>query len=367
MTPTRIVIDTDMGVDDALAVVLAANSPEVEVAALTTVAGNAEVRECTRNSLLLAAALWPTPRPRATPDARITSGPRLSRTSPLVAEGAATPLDVPLTTAPEVHGADGLGGDLGSLPRPTRASTDTPAHELLIELAEDDPGDIVLVATGPLTNLALAHRARPGVLTLFRRIVVMGGALDVPGNTGPHAEFNFYVDPAAADVILNLGLDVTVVPLDATTMVRIPRTALETLPRWKGALAASGALGTDRGEPPSGGVTQGNGEPGQPSRERVDLVSAALARALDYYIRFQHGESALDAGYMHDPVALAAAFAPDLLGTREIPLRVIRDGPQRGRSVEADDGRPAVRVAVNADRTSLEHLLFERVLKPLFG
>jgi purine nucleosidase len=328
MNTRRVVIDTDTGVDDALALALAAGSPELETAAITTVAGNAEVAECTRNVLLLAEGLWP-------------------GSPPIIAEGAAAPLSRPLTTAPEVHGADGLGGRRGTLPEPRLEVSDVPAHELLVRLAADSAGETTLVATGPLTNLALALDSDPGSLARFREIVVMGGALNVPGNTGPCAEFNFYVDPEAADVVLRAGLDVTVVPLDVTTTVELSRASLERLPGWSRAL--------------SGGAFPRTGVDG------TDAVRRALARALDYYIRFQADESGLDAGYMHDPVAVAASFARGLVGTAEMPLTVVTYGPERGRSVEAKDDRPAVRVAVNADRAGVLELLTERVLRPLFG
>ncbi|MFH1501748.1 MAG: nucleoside hydrolase [Candidatus Eisenbacteria bacterium] len=346
MIPVRTVIDTDTGVDDALAVLLAARSPELDVAAMTTVAGNAGVAECTRNVLLLAELAWP-------------------GSPPPVAAGAAAPLRRPLTTAPEVHGEDGLGGAPGSLPQPALIPTDTPAHDVLIETARADPGNVTLMATGPLTNLAMALARDPGSLARFRRIVVMGGALRVAGNTGPHAEFNFYVDPEAADIVLRAGLDVTVVPLDATTAVELSRERLEEMPGWRDALALALDL---TAEPRAGG--ESDGERGSAPGVHVspdDLLRVAVARALDHYIRFQFVESGLDAGYMHDPVALASAIAPGLLGTVETPLRVTTDGPERGRSVEAADARRPVRVAVNADRTAILELLTERVLKPLFG
>ncbi len=319
MTPARIIIDADTGVDDALAIVLAAHSPGLSVAAITAVAGNAEVGECARNALLLAESLWP------------------NRT-PIVSEGASAPLDIPLTTAPEVHGDDGLGGSRGSLRPPRMIRATAPAHELLLELANMAPAELVLVATGPLTNLALVHREHPDALALFRRIVVMGGAFSVPGNTGPVAEFNFYVDPLAADTVLGLGLDITVVPLDVTTTVSVARDELDKLPAWSESLDA---------------------KPG--------TLPAIIARALDHYIRYQFSESGLNAGYMHDPVALCAALAPGLIGTREMAVRVVLDGPDRGRSVEANDSRPPVRVAVNVDATAMRALIHRRVLEPLFG
>lgn len=346
MIPTGVIIDTDMGVDDALAVVLAANSPELRVDAITTVAGNAEVGECTRNSLLLAEALWPD-------------------SPPPVAQGATAPLEWALTTAPEVHGADGLGGEAGSLPEPRLGRTTTPARELLVRLATREPGGLVLVATGPLTNLAAAMEAEPDILSHFRRIVLMGGAFSVPGNTGPYAEFNFYVDPHAADTLMRSGVDVTVVPLDVTTTVELARGRLERFPRWAESLAASETFRIPVGKPEPG--LGGNEGAAGPVGSAHVVARAAIARAVDYYIRFQREESNLDAGYMHDPVTLASAVAPGLLGTREIPVRIITDGPERGRSVEAADGRPPVKVAFNADRKAILELLSERVLNPLFG
>ncbi len=324
MMTTRIAIDADTGVDDALAIVLASHSPELFVETITTVAGNARVDDCTRNSLLLVESLWDAP------------------PLPRVAEGAASPLDATLTTAPEVHGDDGLGGPRGSLPAPRTSTVDRPAHELLARLATESPGETALVATGPLTNLALAHRADPRALAAFRRIVVMGGAFEVPGNTGPVAEFNFYVDPLAADEILSAGLDVTVIPLDVTTAVMVKRAELLALASWRSSLEAAGL-------------------------SPLKQLPTVMARALDHYIRYQLEETGIDAGYMHDPVALCAALAPGLVGTREMPVRVIPDGPERGRSVEADDGRPAVKVAVNVDAVAVRGLIQRRVLVPLFG
>ena len=315
----KVVLDTDTGVDDAMAIVLAAGSPEIELLALTTVAGNAPVTECTRNCLLLGEFLRPDD-------------------PPPVCEGAAAPLERKLTTAPEVHGEDGLGGAVGTLPDPRRNPLPTPAHELLLELAASDPGEITLLATGPLTNVALALDADPRALAAFRRIIVMGGAFDVPGNTGPVAEFNFYVDPEAADAVLQSGLDITVVPLDATTRVALSRDILESHTGWAAALAAEPAT-----------------------------LPSILARALDYYMKYQFSESGSDGGYMHDPVAVASSFDPGLLSTRTTPVRVTVEGDERGRSRRGDPGGPHVRVATDVNGAAFLELLTERVLSPVFG
>jgi inosine-uridine nucleoside N-ribohydrolase len=319
-SPIRVVLDTDAGVDDAVAVVLAANSPEVELLAITTVGGNAPVHECTRNCLLLAELLWP-------------------EAPPIVAEGARAPLARELLTAPEVHGPDGLGGELGSLPPPSLAASPSPAQSVLIDTAARHPGEITLVATGPLTNIATALRADPGAIAKYRRIVVMGGAFRVPGNTGPVAEFNFYVDPEAADQVMNAGLDVTLVPLDATT--RSP-------------LARADVVARPLARPPV-------------PRPGHDLARV-LSRALDCYMRRELEESGLDGGYMHDPLAVASAFVPGILTTSPGRVRVLTEGADRGRSTLASGPQgPSVEVALDLDREAFQAMLAERVLAPTFG
>ncbi|MEA3409339.1 MAG: nucleoside hydrolase, partial [Candidatus Eisenbacteria bacterium] len=311
-------------IDDAIAMALAAGSPEVELLAVTSVAGNAPVELCTRNCLLLNELL----------DA-----------DAVVAAGSARPLVKNLLTAQEVHGADGLGGRANSLPGPATSVVAEQASELLTRLPMEHPGEITLVATGPLTNIALALQANADAVASYARIIIMGGAFDVPGNTGTVAEFNIYVDPEAAALVLGSGLDVTLVPLDATTGAVLTRNALSAHERGRG-------LPADR-----------------PGRD----VAAILHRALDHYMDFQFDESGLDGGYMHDPLAVAAALAPGILETRDMPVDVIASGPDRGRTVHgsvqahaAAQGR-GVHVAFGHDDGAFRRLLEERVLRPVFG
>ena len=320
----KMVLDMDTGVDDAVAIALATGSEPTEVLAITTVAGNAPVRLCTRNCLLLNELLGG---------------------SAAVSEGADRPLSRRLLTAQEVHGSDGLGGHAGSLPDPRTRPVDEPAHELLTRLPLEHPGEITLVATGPLTNLARALRANPEALAAYSRIIVMGGAFDVPGNTGPVAEFNIYVDPEAASIVLRSGLDITLVPLDATTEAILLRSDLEARERVRPLPAA------------------------RPGRD----TAAVLHRALDHYMEFQYDESGLDGGYMHDPLAVAEALAPGVLRTAPLAVDVITDGPGRGRTVRSGsrDNAPArgrgVRVAFGHDVELFKRLLHDRVLTPVFG
>jgi purine nucleosidase len=320
----KLVLDMDTGVDDAVAIALAVGSPEIDLLAITSVCGNAPVDLCTRNCLLLNELLGG--------DA-------------VVARGAERPLSRGLLTAQEVHGADGLGGRAGSLPEPRSRVTGEPAGELLARIPLEHPGEVTLVTTGPLTNVAQALRQDPGALAAYRRIISMGGAFDVPGNTGPVAEFNVYVDPEAAAELLGSGLDITLVPLDATTGAILMRTELEARER-------SPRLPADA-----------------PGRDAAGI----LYRALDHYMEFQFDESGLDGGYMHDPLAVAAALDESVLETSPLEVDVVTTGPDRGRTVSrAKKTHTAslahgVRVAFGHSDAAFRKLLTERVLRPIFG
>jgi len=323
----KIILDVDTGVDDAVALILAMNSPEVLPLAITTVAGNAPVCECTRNCLLLTELLAP-------------------ECPPPVAEGAAAPLEKELVTAPEVHGWDGLGGDIGSLPTPDRSAIATPAHELLIEIARRHPGEVTLVATGPLTNLARAHERDPEAMALYERIVVMGGAFGVPGNTGPVAEFNFYVDPEAAGIMMNARLNVTLVPLDATTEFSISWKQIVDLARKSGHA----------------------GQPARPKPRPGKDLGDIVFRALDHYVRFQREESGLHGAYMHDPIAVASALEPSLIEGVSASVAVMTEGDDRGQSLcMSPPVTPSgIEIALYPDWEMLHALIVGRALARAF-
>ena len=201
-------MDTDAGVDDALAIVFAMRSPELRVEAITTVSGNVHVDLVTENVLRILDILQPD-------------------RMPIVAKGEAVPLIRPPLAAPEVHGHDGLGGlhslrdETGALkyPRPATSPVSTPAVELLPRIADESPGEITLVAIGPLTNVAKAIVADPERMRKYAQIVIMGGAFRVYGNTTVTSEFNIYVDPHAAQVVAESGIPLIFVPLDVTEQV----------------------------------------------------------------------------------------------------------------------------------------------------
>lgn len=204
----RLLIDTDPGIDDALALLFALGAPGATVEAICTVAGNVPVDQATTNALRVLAVARP--------------GVPLR-----VARGAEAPLGRPLVTAGHVHGDDGLG-NLGRLvepdgrpryPDPARVVEMRDAADLILETADRLREDLVIVALGPLTNLALALARDRAVLSRVGRVVAMGGAVGVPGNVTPAAEFNFYVDPEAAAAVLEAGLPLDLVPLDVTRRV----------------------------------------------------------------------------------------------------------------------------------------------------
>jgi inosine-uridine nucleoside N-ribohydrolase len=221
-----VLIDTDPGIDDALALLLAWGSPELSVQAIATVAGNVPLDTATANLLRLVALRRPVPTPR-------------------MAVGAAQPLVRQLMTAVRYHGADGLG-DLADW-APVVPSVLERATDLIREVGRR-PGRSVLIALGPLTNLAEVLALDREALGRFERVVIMGGAVDVPGNVTPSAEFNFHVDPDAVARVLASGARLDLVPLDATRQAVVERAALlSALAASPGPLADKVAAFTERG------------------------------------------------------------------------------------------------------------------------
>lgn len=204
----RIIVDADPGIDDALALYYLRAQREIEIVAIGTVHGNVPVQQATANAL------------------RLTE--RLNLDVP-VAMGAAKPLAQPLKTAEDVHGQDGLGGHAGDEPK--TVPTNESAAEQLANKARENPEELSLLAIGPLTNVALALQIEPRLPELLDKVVVMGGALNVPGNITSHAEANFWHDPEAADLVLAAGFeDLTIVGLDVTMESHAPQEWLDTLP-----------------------------------------------------------------------------------------------------------------------------------------
>jgi purine nucleosidase/pyrimidine-specific ribonucleoside hydrolase len=308
-----ILIDTDTGVDDALALILALRSPEVAVKAITTVAGNVEVGKCTTNVLFLLRLLH-------------------YQHDIIVARGADRPLRRALVTAPEVHGRDGLG----NLNRRSGSTRSVPlrAEQTIIELCQEFGKQLTVVAIGPLTNIALAWRRNPSALRRMGSLVSMGGAFCVPGNTGPVAEFNYYVDPDAANIVLHSGLPITVIPLDLTEQFVLMHREFEH----------------------------------QSKRGRRRVVQS-MSRFTECYMRYHEQTQGFYGGYVHDPLAVAAAINPRLFQTIGMKVSVETRGRwMRGMTVGTvqrdTHSRPGVvKVAVAVHKNRFLTLLRKRLWK----
>lgn len=290
----RALIDTDPGIDDGLALLLAWGTPALSVEWITTVAGNVPVDIAGRNLARLLDLRRP---PRA----------------PRVAAGAARPLARPLVTATAYHGDDGLG-DLGDWAAVDDLAGDVDATTLIVEAAREAAGALTLIALGPLTNIARALQADVAAMRGVGRVVAMGGAVDVAGNVTSSAEFNMHVDPEAAARVVEAGLALDLVPLDATRQAVLPRADLEACP---GRLAARAAAFSERGF-------------------RADAARGAYGLTL------------------HDPLAVAVAADPALVTWESVRL-TIGSGGETHRTA----GAPNCRIARSVDTPRVLAMLLQ--------
>ncbi len=204
--PLRIIIDTDPGVDDAVAILLALRSPELQVEAITAVSGNVPLELTLPNALRLVEIA--------------------GRTDIPVAGGASHPLIRRLVTARYAHGNNGLGGV--DFPAPSIKPVRESANEIFRRIIRENPGEITIAAVGPLTNIATLLRSDPEIAGLIRGIAIMGGSLS-GGNITPSAEFNFYADPEAARIVFDANLPLTMVGLDVTRKVLLTEDHVKSL------------------------------------------------------------------------------------------------------------------------------------------
>lgn len=296
MSRRAVIIDTDPGIDDAVAILFALACGRFEVLGLTTLAGNIGLSVTTRNAGRLLAVMG---RPEI----------------PVIA-GAIAPLARAGRDEIAVHGDDGLGGV--RLPEP-KAPPRTDAVEWMARLLADRPsGSIDILALGPLTNLARLVRDRPDEARRIGRIVAMGGAVDEPGNAGSRAEFNLASDPEAADIVLGAGLRLTLVPLDVTRQLRATREDVARLSR----------------APQIAGRTAG-------AMIAAYFQTAALRESRP----------------LHDPLVMLAYLAPELLGIERLQLAVdLGKGLDAGALTRDPDGHP-VDVALRIDADAAMALL----------
>ncbi|MCY4188382.1 MAG: nucleoside hydrolase, partial [Bryobacterales bacterium] len=202
--PKPVVIDTDPGLDDALALALALRSPALDIRAITVVAGNVPLAACMSNTLRILEAVGP-------------------QATPPVFAGHACPLSGKVARAGHVHGHDGLGGITPRYPVRKLAVAEGHASQAMAGLARQHGSDLTVIALGPLTNVAKAIERDPEAMSGIGRLVVMGGTDDGKGNVTPRAEFNFYSDAAAARIVVRAGIPATLVGLNVTRKTLLRR------------------------------------------------------------------------------------------------------------------------------------------------
>ena len=265
----RIIIDTDPGVDDAIAILMALAAPEVEVAGITVVGGNVPHARGLRNA-------------RAILD-------YVGRSEIPVHRGSSRPLAGRFANAQHFHGNSGI---TRRLPEPVTPPAQERAVDYLAAQLSQYPGQVTLVAIGPPTNLARLERRHPGSLTNAGALVIMGGAVDTPGNITPHAEFNFYCDPIAAHEVLNCDAPLTLVDLAACRQVTLSR-------EQAFGLKSDNSLGK---------------------------------LALEIVQNWFKADGQRDSMLFYDQIALAAALCPEVMTTRRTTLVVETAGPEAGAS-----------------------------------
>jgi purine nucleosidase len=285
-SPRKVLLDCDPGIDDALAIAFACGHPGLDLCGVTTVAGNIGLAQATANALNVLDFV-------GRPDVPL-------------AEGSAAPLLRPHVDARDVHGDSGLGQA-----RPV----DADATDLIIDTIEASPGEITLVATGPLTNIALAVRRRPELVRQVADFVIMGGSA-TRGNTTPAAEFNIATDPEAAAVVFGAGWRVTMVGLDATLQARADEAVKERL-------TGLGRLGSDLLLPALGGYA------GADDTTPPEFIPAVLARGMG------------SGPAVHDVCALALVAEPGLFGCRPARVEVETAGRWTAGMTVTEFGAPA--------------------------
>ncbi|MGB3308987.1 MAG: nucleoside hydrolase [Nodosilinea sp.] len=278
--PPPMIIDTDGGVDDALAIVMALNSDHIDLKAITVLAGNIDVHQAAKNVLRVIDIVGP-------------------EQTPLVAKGCTKPLVNPPFNAAGIHGADGLGelhqfkqaDGSPRYPELTVEPSSEDAIAVLLNAAQEYGSDLTIVALGPLTNLATALERDAAALQKVGRIVIMGGAVKVPGNISAAAEFNFFVDPHAAQVVMESGIPLTLVGLDVAMKAPLARKNVEAY-----------------------------------AQKNPSKVSQFIVDCTGIYMAFYRDNEGFHGCYLHDPLAVGVAIDPSLVTTEPVYMVVETEG-----------------------------------------
>jgi purine nucleosidase len=308
MVPQRIIIDTDPGIDDSLAFLLALASPEVKVEALTVVNGNCSLEQGVTNSLSVLELAGASEIP--------------------VFRGMDVPLVQPILLAPETHGEGGIG--YAKLAEPETRPVDGHAVDFIIDHVMSSPGEITLVPIGPLTNIAMAVRREPRIVSAVKDVVIMGGAVNVGGNTTPLAEFNIYCDPHAAHIVFHSGMPLKLVPLDVTYEAILTRADVQRL-------------------------------------LQIDSpITRFIADSTEFYMEFHDEYQKIEGCVINDPLALALVFAPQLVDFNHLYMDVdIERGVSMGKTFadfySMNKKEPNAQVALEVRAREFIELFLERI------
>ncbi len=288
--PQKIIIDTDPGQDDAVAILLALASPELEILAITAVAGNVPLALTQTNARKICELA--------------------GRGEVAVHAGCDRPMARDLVTAENVHGQSGLDGI--ALPEPVMPLRPGQAVEVIIEHLRAEPaGTVTLCVLGPLTNIATALQRAPDIAPRIKQIVLMGGAYFEVGNVTPAAEFNIYVDPEAAQCVFRAGVPLVVLPLDVTHKALTSPARVSAFRQLAGGAQAA--------------VRRAQGLPS---------VGEVVASWIDFFERFDVEKYGAEGAPLHDPCVIAYLLAPELFGGRQVNVEIEVDSPlTRGMTV----------------------------------
>ena len=300
-TPQKLIIDTDPGIDDAMAIHYALAEPQLELVGLTSIFGNVFVDQATRNALCLI---------------------EMAGADIPVAEGAAAPLVQPLNPpSHHVHGPEGFG----RLPAasPSSQADPRPAWQFISETCRAAAGEIVLCPVGPLTNIARLLDYDPQITDFVKKLVIMGGAAWCGGNVSAVAEANIWNDPHAADAVFAADWQVEMVGLDVTSQIKCDRSDFA---RLAGAAPEIGSF---------------------------------LAEIADFYIDFYNNRLEEEVCLMHDPAAVLSIIRPDLFDWKEGPIEVITSGAEIGRTLpQPGSSRRPARIAAGVNAAAVrDHFL----------
>ncbi|KAH0721095.1 hypothetical protein KY284_006125 [Solanum tuberosum] len=265
----KIIIDTDPGIDDSMAILMAFQTPEVEILGLTTIFGNATTKAATRNALILCETA-------GYPDIPVAEGSleTLKRGEPHIADF--------------VHGSDGLGNLF--LPSPNSKKIEKSASEFLVDKVSEYPGEVSILALGPLTNLALAVKRDSNFASKVKRVVILGGSFFALGNANPAAEANIYGDPEAADIVFTSGANIDVVGINITTQIKMTDADLDEL------------------------------------RQSEGKHAKLLCNMCKFYRDFHVKSEGIYGVFPHDPVTFVALVRPDLFTYKKGVVRVETQG-----------------------------------------